>query len=159
MMDIVEYMKFSREERRAHLKLNESCIERGGYSTLFRALLAQHLDTTIPIKAGKRILCCHACNNAACSNPNHLYWGTDADNSLDAFAAGRKVTPYQADINKHGVAVVKERQKACGKKFGAFGGMAGKGKPKSDQHKQRLSIAQIGKKKHSADGNWHTSGT
>jgi len=31
----------------------------------------------------------HTCDNTFCLNPNHLYWGTNSDNSLDAVSRGR----------------------------------------------------------------------
>lgn len=84
--NINEYMLRSREERRAHLKLEENCICIGGSSRNFRGLLAHHLKTTIP--SGFKVYACHACNNGGCSNPNHLYWGSNTDNNLDRVAAG-----------------------------------------------------------------------
>ncbi|NBR61182.1 MAG: hypothetical protein EBT86_05960 [Actinobacteria bacterium] len=54
---------------------------RGGNSTYSKALLAEHTGTTIP--KGYMILVCHACNNAKCSNPKHLYWGTPSENRMD----------------------------------------------------------------------------
>jgi hypothetical protein len=84
---IDEYMKKSRDERRAHLKLEEPCIEIGGCSSVqYRGLLAHSLMTTIPTR--QRIFVCHACNKAGCSNPRHLYWGTPMDNHLDQVEAG-----------------------------------------------------------------------
>jgi len=84
-IDISEWMTKSREERRSHLKLNEKCIEIGGDSRIFRGLLAHTLKTTIPHSKNQkcRILVCHGCNNPKCSNPYHLYWGTDSDNRKD----------------------------------------------------------------------------
>ena len=92
MIKIEEYMKLSKVERQSHVKLNEPCIERGGYivhgtnSYMVKGLLAHILDTTIPVKftlAG----CLHACGNGKCSNPNHLYWGSHAENMADALDA------------------------------------------------------------------------
>jgi hypothetical protein len=80
-------MALTREERRAHLKLDEPCILIGGHSsTVFKGLLAHHLRTTIP--EGKSAFLCHACNIPKCSNPAHLYWGTPKDNYLDMVEAG-----------------------------------------------------------------------
>lgn len=78
----------TRDERRSHLKLDESCIERGGKSTHHRGILAAYLDTNIP--AGKKIHLCHACNNEKCSNPRHIYWGTGGDNMIDSYECGRR---------------------------------------------------------------------
>jgi len=61
---------------------------RGGYSTLFRGLLAHYLNTEIPSKVA---LCCHACSNDNCSNPKHLYWGTYKENLDDARSANPKL--------------------------------------------------------------------
>lgn len=68
------------------MRLTEACIEIGGGSGAFKALLAYHLKTTIPFR--NKILLCHGCNNSKCSNVNHLYWGSYRDNSIDAFEAG-----------------------------------------------------------------------
>ena len=82
MIDINEFITRPREERRSHLDLTESCCERGGNSTNHKGVLAQYLNTTIP---SGRILLCHGCNNDKCSNPKHLYWGTDYDNIVYLF--------------------------------------------------------------------------
>ena len=68
---IEEYIRLSKEARQQHLKLDETCIERGAGSYYFKGLLAHQLDTTIP--TGHKIHLCHACHNAQCGNPNHLY--------------------------------------------------------------------------------------
>lgn len=38
--------------------------------------------------SGKGYIACHKCNNPPCCNPNHLYWGTPADNTKDSIKAG-----------------------------------------------------------------------
>ena len=81
MENIYEYIKRSKEERQAHLDLDDYCVERGGNSTYSKALLAEQVGTTIP--NGHNILVCHACNNGKCSNPRHLYWGTARENRMD----------------------------------------------------------------------------
>jgi hypothetical protein len=80
--DIYEYLKLPKEVRRTHLNLAEACVEIGGRSDQFRGLLAHFLKTTIPF--GKQFHLCHACNNGACSNPSHMYWGTNKDNFEDS---------------------------------------------------------------------------
>ena len=86
MQDINEYMKLPKEARQAHISLTEDCIERStdpkGISTMCRVLLAHIFDTTLP--SGRKIHLCHACNNAKCCNPNHLYWGTATENRHDS---------------------------------------------------------------------------
>jgi hypothetical protein len=77
MIQIEEYIKLTKAERQTHIDLKDDCIYRGGISTQHRGILAAYLDTTMPVG---RILLCHACGNGKCSNPKHLYWGTDKEN-------------------------------------------------------------------------------
>lgn len=137
MIDIKEFIKESRDVRRSHLNLEEICCERGGNSTNHKGVLAQYLDTTIP---SGRILLCHACHNSNCSNPRHLYWGTDYDNlAIDrAEQPGGWKSPFQRLVEKYGY------EKACkmnsrGDK--AAGGKAGKGKILSDEHKKKIALS------------------
>ena len=62
-------------------------------SMYLKGLLAHLRDTTIP--SGHKIHVCHACNNAMCSNPNHLYWGTAQENRLDFAATGNDKTIWE----------------------------------------------------------------
>lgn len=104
-VDIHEHMKLSRDERRSHLDLSSPCIEIGGDSTCFRSLLAHRLKTTIPKLSSKNrngIQLCHACHNGKCSNTDHLYWGTQQDNSLDMYQSGTALTINERYLKKHG---------------------------------------------------------
>jgi hypothetical protein len=145
MIDITEFINRSREERRSHLQLDDACCERGGNSTNHKGVLAQYLDTTIP---SGRILLCHACHNAKCSNPKHLYWGTDKDNlAIDrAEQPGGFKSPWERVVEKYGY---EEACKMQGKGDKAAGGRAGKGKPKSEEHKKK--IAEAIKRKYNKD--------
>jgi len=117
--NISEYIELSREERMSHLKLDESCIEIGGYdSREYRGLLAHYLKTTIPTKHKPIIVLCHACNNSKCSNPNHLYWGTLSDNIKDSKKAGTWKCWYQRNIDKFGEDKAKEMHKIASSKGG-----------------------------------------
>lgn len=107
-----EYMQQDTLTRQMHLDLSAECMEIGGNSLQFRGLLAHHLSTFIPQK--REGLLCHACHNAACSNPKHLYWGTYSENLKDSFKAGRK-TPYQYIVEKHGEEYAKNTRAKGGK--------------------------------------------
>ena len=140
MLDAKDFIKESREVRRAHLKLDESCIERGGNSTNHKGVLAQYLDTTIP---SGRILLCHACNNSKCSNPRHLYWGTDYDNIIiDGKEFGTHASPWERRVEKYGL----EKACAMNSKVGNTFGSGNKGKPKSAEHKAKIAANRKGGK-------------
>lgn len=124
-------------ERQSHLALGESCIEIGGGSKDFRGLLAHHLKTHIMTRADNANLC-HACHNPKCSNPNHLYWGTIRENSLDRYRRYNPhifppLTPEQSLKQRVGIS------------------NALRGKPKSEAHKKALSIAR---RKHAQVAQW-----
>lgn len=139
MIHLTEYITRNRDERRAHLDLNECCLERGGNSTNFKGVLAQFLNTDIP---SGRILLCHACNNGKCSNPKHLYWGTDQDNFVDAKENGTHLSPWAHTVKKYGY------ETACkmNSKPGNQHGKGNKGKPKSEEHKKKISLNRRGGK-------------
>lgn len=136
MILIETYILKTLVERQAHLKLTDPCVERGGMSSYFKGLLAHILDTTIP--SGRKIHVCHACHNAKCSNPYHLYWGTPSENKADAVANGAPLSPYYAMILRDGNA----------DKMARPGNQNAKGKThiKTEEHKKK--IAEAIKRKH-----------
>lgn len=137
MILIEEYITQPKETRQSHLKLDESCLERGGNSENFRGLLAHVLDTNIP--KGQKIHLCHACHNAACSNVNHLYWGTSKENSQDRMANGG-TTVWENTVKKHG----NEQAKVLYSKMGNTNGSGNKGNPKSADHKAKIAANHKG---------------
>jgi hypothetical protein len=140
MINILEYMERTREERRTHLALDEPCCERGGNSTNHKGVLAEYLGTTIP---SGRILLCHACNNGGCSNPRHLYWGTDYDNIIiDGKEFGTYKTPFERRVAKYGY----EKACAMNSRVGNTFGSGNKGKPKSEEHKRKIALNHKGGK-------------
>jgi len=137
-----DYIKRSREERRSHLKLDEYCIEIGGYdSREYRGLLAYHLGTEIPSHTKMKIMLCHACNNHKCSNVNHLYWGNTKDNTIDAQKAGTWKSFYQRTVEKYG----EEEAKKIQSRNASKGGKKNKGKVYLSNEKQKLYSDTINK--------------
>ena len=137
MLIVEEYILQTKELRQQHLQLDEPCLERGGMSSYFKGLLAHILGTTIP--DGKRILVCHACHNAKCSNPNHLYWGTASENALDRDAY-YGITIWDKMIAKYGL----EEARARNSRKGNTNGSGNKGKPKSEEHKRKIAANRKG---------------
>lgn len=135
MIKITEYILLPKVERQQHIELGQPCVERGGNSTNHKGVLAQYLNTEIP---SGRILLCHACGNGKCSEPRHLYWGTDRENIVeDGKKFGTWKNPWERQIEKHGLEEISKRR--SDKSIGNTNGSGNKGKPKSAEHRQKIA--------------------
>ena len=92
------------------------------------------LGVTIP--SSSKILLCHKCHNGKCSNPKHLYYGTPKENIKDQIENGTFKTAWERMVEKYGY---EEACKMNSKGNKSAGGLANKGKPKSEEHKRRIS--------------------
>ena len=142
-------MRQPKEVRQSHLDLKDKCIERifetqyrqSGYSYYLKGLLAHILDTNIPVrkdKNGVRVLLAHACNNAKCANPKHLYWATDKENIDDSGSY------YERTVKKYGKQSIIDRNRRLAKEKppGYFSKINNrKGKKFTEEHKKNLSTA------------------
>jgi|SRR5208282_1099456 len=137
MVKIEEYILFPQTQRQEHLKLNEPCIERGGYSANLKGLLAHILNTTIP-ENGK-IHVCHACHNGACSHPYHIYWGTPRENRLDAIANGAK-SIWECLVEKHGLEEAKRLTSVWARMVKKYGREGAHKVQKESRAKQEINI-------------------
>jgi hypothetical protein len=134
-MLIEDHIKLSKEDRQRHLSLAEPCNERGGNSTQHRGIMVEYLDVTFPTG---RILLCHACGNGKCSNPRHLYWGTDKENIIeDGTKFGTYKSAWEHTVAKYGY------EEAClrnsRKMIGNTNGSKNFGKAKSEEHKKKIA--------------------
>lgn len=140
MILVEDWIVESKDTRTTHLDMNESCIERGGNSTVHRGVLAQYLGTNFP----EKVDLCHNCGNGKCSNPKHLYWGTRKENIEDAKRHGTWKSGWERMVEKYGY------EEACHmnskKMVGNENGSGNKGKPKSDEHKRNISLNRKGGK-------------
>lgn len=133
-----KYMDLPKEERQKHLNLSLPCNERGGNSTTARGVLAQYLNTIIPMK--RIAILAHACNNKNCSNPNHLYWATDRENIVeDGIKFGTWKSAWERTVEKYGYEEACKLQRLKGDPSKA--GKGNKGKSKSIEHKKKISEA------------------
>ena len=143
-----EYMSQSKKIRQDHLDLEDKCIERilqtqyqkAGYSYYLKGLLAHILNTNIPLrnKDGVRVLLAHACNNAKCANPKHLYWATDKENIEDSGSY------YERNLKKNGKQFIIDTNRKVAKErppeyFSKINNR--KGKKHTEEHRKNLSIA------------------
>ena len=132
-MKLDEYIAQSQAVRQQHLNLEEPCIERGGNSTQHRGVLVGFINIlfyTRPVDL------CHACHNEKCSNPRHLYWGTRKENIQDAKDNETFKTAWEYSVAKYGYDEA-ARRNAKGNK--SAGGKGNKGKPKSAEHRRKIS--------------------
>lgn len=125
-----DYMEFPREVRKQHLDLSKPCVEIGGSSRSSRALLGMYLGTTCEGLGMKTGLLCHACGNEKCSNPEHLYWGSAHENSLDR-------VEHNPGLGKRIAQELKEKDPDHYKRMGSLSSC--KGVPKTESHKKALS--------------------
>ena len=61
-----------------------------GFRSFMTARLILLAKLGLPLSHDEGV-CCHACNNPACLNPNHLYLGDQSTNTEDSVYAGTHI--------------------------------------------------------------------
>lgn len=90
---------------------------------------------------------CHSCDNPSCVRPEHLFIGTPTDNVRDCIAKGRDARGEKKAVRgeRNGMSrpEVKEKHRAicASEEYRAKLSAAQKGKPKSDEHRKKISDA------------------
>jgi len=90
----------SRSYRMKHVDLKTPCIisekiYKGRASSIeYRKALAEFTNTTLP--SGNDYPACHACNDGRCINPEHIYWGTPAENADDLVNYYNEISEWKA---------------------------------------------------------------
>jgi hypothetical protein len=135
MIHLKEYILLPKEIRQTHIDITAPCVDRGGNSTNHKGVLAQYINSDIP---SGRILLCHACGNEKCSEPRHLYWGTDRENIVeDGTKFGTWKNPWERQVEKYGYEEACKRNSRV--KEGNTYGSGNKGKSKSEDHKKKIA--------------------
>lgn len=62
----------------------------GSFSHRGKRVRANRVSCELRHGPSPGLLACHSCDNPLCVNPNHLYWGTHAQNAADATARNRR---------------------------------------------------------------------
>lgn len=64
-----------------------------------------YLQTPCP---NVKLLACHTCDVPGCINPDHLFWGTNADNKADCKAKGRTRNNPSVGVEHHNAKLTEE---------------------------------------------------
>jgi hypothetical protein len=103
-------------------------IDRDGYGVFNYARKSYRAPRVALMLAGLKPkdgqFACHTCDNPSCVRPDHLFWGSPAENMQDASAKGRTChseNHYQAKLTVEAVRLLREGKitdKQCADTFG-----------------------------------------